>query len=152
MMPVLNILLLLVLCASTISGHAVFIKKEVKSDSYAYGSIRIGHTCPEADATWKTQIWYPSETQVTRVKGQQVAGFHVEVQDEYLSIHGLVDYNKFKDYKLTFKVSNETNVGDKIYFPTIQYCTDGNNLSWTMIPESEEDRPRYPAPYLIVEE
>ena len=157
------IALILALISQVIS-HAT-LNPPVSTGSYSQANVRISHGCNKTN-TIKVTVQIPKG--VTNVKPNKVTGWEISLQQRKLVVPivsesgeniteevdsvswvgGNLPDNEYQDFGLAFKLPPADD-GTRFYFPVYQDCPAAS-LNWTEIPSGGSERPRYPAPSVVV--
>lgn len=137
------------------SAHVTAQPPEQPAGGFTVVNIRVPNERPEA--TEKVEIQFPDG--ITSVRYKPVPGWTTEIKMEQLDEpiddgHGgevteqvdTVTFNggevkegEFQEFPLSFKMVEEGEQGDAVFFPAIQTYVGGEEVAWTEKPASEGD-------------
>lgn len=137
------------------SAHVTAQPPEQPAGGFTVVSIRVPSERPEA--TEKVEVQFPEG--ITSVRTKPVDGWTAEVKMEKLDepiddghggkvteqvdtvtfSGGEVKDGEFQEFPLSFKLPEEGELGNMLFFPAIQTYAGGEEVAWTEKPASEDD-------------
>lgn len=152
------------------SAHVTAQPPEQPAGGFTVVSIRVPSERPEA--TEKVEVQFPEG--ITSVRTKPVDGWTADVKMEKLDepiddghggkvteqvdtvtfSGGEIKDGEFQEFPLSFKLPEEGELGNMLFFPAIQTYAGGEEVAWTEKPASEDDEAELerPAPMVMLVE
>lgn len=153
--PMLAVTVALAIAAPAASAHVSAQPPEQPAGGFTVVTLRVPNERPEA--TEKVEVQFPDG--ITSVRTKPVEGWTATVKMEQLDepiddghggkvteqvdtvtfSGGEVKEGEFQEFPLSFKLPEEGELGDLLFFPAIQTYVGGEEVAWTEKPASEDD-------------
>lgn len=137
------------------SAHVTAQPPEQPSGGYTVVNFRVPNERPEA--TNKIEVQFPDG--IGSASTKPVPGWSAEVKMEKLDTPlddghggkieeqvgtitwsgGTIEEGQFQEFPVSLKMIDEGELGDKVFFPTLQTYDGGEVVSWTEKPSSADD-------------
>jgi uncharacterized protein YcnI len=153
--PALATAAALAIAVPTASAHVTAQPAEQPAGGFTVMKIRVPNERPEP--TEKVEVQFPEG--VTSVRYQPVPGWTVAIKMETLDepiddghggevteqvdtvtfSGGEIQEAEFQEFPLSFRMVEEGELGDTVFFPAVQTYAGGEEVAWTEKPASEDD-------------